>query len=618
MILVVTFAAIGVYFVNVHGNPPGYYIDESSISYNAYTIAQTGRDEFGAPWPLYFRAFGDYKNPIYIYLLSGIYRLTGPSIRAARSLSAIAGVLAALLLGLLGWQMTRRREVASLVTLTALLTPWLFEISRVVLEVALYPLILAVFLFCARRSSTRERWSWLDALTLAGSLALITYTYSIGRLLGPLLAFGLVFFATRSRRWTIVLSWGLYLAISVPMLFFNRTHPGAIAGRFYLVSYLDAQSTYPQLAWKFVSHYFGNLNPWRLFVTGDPNPEQIAHIEGTALLTAATGFLIVIGIWLILDRHRDDPWFRFFVYGLVVSVIPASLTKDYVHMLRLAPFMVFLLVLTIPAIEWLWTGPPKRQRILVLLVGLMVIQGALFQWQFHAAAHSPKRLRQFDNGYPQILARAVSLPNRPIYLADAPTIPSYIQAYWYATLIGVPLLNFVRLAPDASAPEGALVITTEEDRPRCQIVSTSEFYTLYIAKCPLVQRDPLPPDGFRATITMTSSPSVLHANQKVSLPVLVRNDSTVVWLARERSGGRYQVSLGNRWLDTSGNAIINDDGRAVLRNDLRPGEQVELKLAVNAPHRRGDYLLEIDMLQEGVSWFGLKGSATVRRPIHIE
>ncbi len=619
VVLPVIILATALYFVRVVHNPPGYYIDESSISYNAYTISQTGQDEFGTPWPLYFRAFGDYKNPVYIYLLSAIYQFTGPSILAARLFSATLGALAALTLGFLGWRITKKRGVALLVTLLALLTPWLFEISRVVLEVALYPLVLALFLLCAHRASTRARWSWRDVVCLATTLALITYTYSIGRLLGPLLGVGLIFFASNARRLGIMLTWALYILMLVPMLLVIQRHPGALSGRFHLITYIDPKTTYPEIAWEFGKHFLGNLNPWKLFITGDPNPEQIAHIYGTPLLLGATGILVVIGLWLVLSRHRHEAWWRFVIYCLAVSVVPASLTKEYVHMLRLAPLLVFLIVLTIPALEWLTAGGQKHRAALAVLAVLMVLQTAIFQWQFHTSARSPKRLRQFDNGYPdKIFAPAVAMSGRPIYLADALAIPGYIQAYWNATLRQVPLSDFVRLAADEPAPEGALVITTEENCPRCRVLATSEFYALYQATGFPPNREALLETGFRAALRVTSSPNVLPAGQQTSFRVLVKNDSNSLWLARERTGGRYQVSLGNHWLDRRGNVIISDDGRAALLNDLRPGEQVELNIIVNSPKTTGDYLLELDMLQEGVSWFGLKGSPTLRLPVRIE
>src|SRR5690242_18253586 len=118
--------AFALYAVDVPANPPGFYIDESSIAYNALTVARSGRDEHGEAWPLYFRAFGDYKNPTYVYLLAAVFRVTGPSIAVARLLSGALGALAALLLGLLAWSLTRRVEAGVVVACSALLTPWLY------------------------------------------------------------------------------------------------------------------------------------------------------------------------------------------------------------------------------------------------------------------------------------------------------------------------------------------------------------------------------------------------------------------------------------------------------------------------------------------------------------
>ena len=323
--------AICSYYFKAASNPPGYYIDEASISYNAHLISQTRRDETGTSWPLYFRAFGDYKNPVYIYLLAGIYYLTGPSVLAARMLSATVGILAALVLGLLGWRITRKREVALIVTLLALLTPWLFEMSRIVLEVALYPLVLSLFLLAAHKASTRPRWSAGDIACLAASLALVTYTYSIGRLLGPLLAMALCVFASRARLAGLLATWTLYLLSLVPIFIFNQNHPGALSARFHLITYFDGQTPYWKLAGKFLEHFAGNLNPWKLFVTGDPNREQITHLYGTPLLSVAAGILVVVGLWLIFRRHRSEVWWRFVLFCFAASLVPASLTGNRPH-----------------------------------------------------------------------------------------------------------------------------------------------------------------------------------------------------------------------------------------------------------------------------------------------
>ena len=48
--------------------PPSLHWDEPSWGYNAYSILKTGRDEYGRLMPLVFKAFGDYKSAIYVYL----------------------------------------------------------------------------------------------------------------------------------------------------------------------------------------------------------------------------------------------------------------------------------------------------------------------------------------------------------------------------------------------------------------------------------------------------------------------------------------------------------------------------------------------------------------------
>ena len=54
----------------INENPPALNWDEVSHGYNAYSILKTGKDEWGIKFPLIFRAYGNYKLPLYIYLTS--------------------------------------------------------------------------------------------------------------------------------------------------------------------------------------------------------------------------------------------------------------------------------------------------------------------------------------------------------------------------------------------------------------------------------------------------------------------------------------------------------------------------------------------------------------------
>jgi 4-amino-4-deoxy-L-arabinose transferase-like glycosyltransferase len=621
LLALVILGGVALYTFRVTRNPAGFFVDESSVAYNAYTISQSGQDEFGNSWPLFFRAFGDYKNPVYVYLLAALFKLTGPSILTARLLGAIAGVITAVLLGLLGARVSGRRDVGLLVTASALLTPWLFEVSRVAFEVALYPLVVTLFLLSAQRAATKTKWSWLDVGCLTSTLALLTYTYSIGRLFAPLLALGLLFFATRQRWSGILRTWVIYILTLAPMIIFQRRHAEALTGRFNLISYIKPESSVTEIGWEFIKHYAANLNPVKLLVSGDPNIYQVAHVPGTPAMLAATLLLVVIGLWLVLRHQRDSAWWRFILYGLVTSIVPASLTADYFHMLRLSALPVFLLVLAVPAFAWLWDFGKRRREAwlaLMLLVLLTLLQGAFFQWQYHNGTYSPWRRHLFDADYPQkIFDNAVANGARPIYLADAMSTP-YIQAYWYATLKNVPLSDFVRLAPEESPPQGALVISTEESCSHSHVLAQVEPYTLYVADQQSRPRAPLPDSAMRAEIGVPGPPATVLAGEKVEMRVRIKNAGDTVWPGCERSVGRFQIYLGSHWLNTDRQVIAKEEGRTALPRDLAPGRETELTFALNAPAQPGEYLLELDMLQEGVSWFKLKGSRACLVKIKVE
>src|SRR5207253_5801549 len=81
-----------VYIDGLSTHPPGFYVDESAIAYNAYCISHTGAGEFGNRLPLFFPVYAggwtQYANPTQIYLLAIPFTLFRPSILMARIYSA--------------------------------------------------------------------------------------------------------------------------------------------------------------------------------------------------------------------------------------------------------------------------------------------------------------------------------------------------------------------------------------------------------------------------------------------------------------------------------------------------------------------------------------------------
>jgi 4-amino-4-deoxy-L-arabinose transferase-like glycosyltransferase len=608
--------AFALYAAGVPENPPGFYIDESSIAYNAHTVARSGRDEHGEAWPLYFRAFGDYKNPTYVYLLAAVFRVTGPSIAAARLLSASLGALAALLLGLLALRLTRRAEAGLVVACSALLTPWLYESSRLVFEVAAYPLVCVLFLLALRRASVKERWGIADVCALALSLALLTYTYSIGRLLAPLLAAGLACFITRRNLARVALTWAAYVVTLVPLLVYATRHRGALAGRFSLITYITPQSSLVDDVREFALHYLADVNPWRWLVTGEQNIRD--HLPDSPALLAATVGLAAVGLFIILREERREPWWRFQLYALAASVVPAALTVNDFPQLRLIAFPVFLHVLVAPAVARLAEG--KRMRVaLYAAVVLLVAQGAYFQWRFHA--RPPERWYVFDARFPRkILAPALEAAGGgAVYLYDPPGHSGYIQALWHGALGGVEAARFVRLSLNETPRAGAVVVSTEEDCANCRLLARSTNYILYAVEPTRLSARPAPlrAGSQRAQLTSRELPASVVAGSRQSFEVIVRNVGGETWLAVADADGRYSVSLRARWLSRDGMTVKAREGAARIPFDMEPSDTAGLKLEVHAPDAPGEYVLELFMVQEGVAPSAARDSQPLRAQVKV-
>jgi hypothetical protein len=597
-------AAALLYLALVPSHPPGFSIDESSICYNAYTVSETGRGEYGNAWPLFFRAFGEYKSPTFIYLLAALFRIIGPSIAAARLFSASFGILSGLLLGYLAWRMTRRWVTAISVTIIALLTPWLFESSRLVFEVAMYPALVALFLVVVWHASRGSRFNGRDVLVLAAVLALLTYSYSIGRLLAPLLAVGLALFLNRERWSGVVATWILYGLLLVPLLIFHQKHPDALTGRFKAITYFKAGDSAMTSLREFTPHYLENVNPWRWLVTGEGDIRD--HLQGTGALLAGSVLLAAIGLLIVLREYRRDAWWRFLLYCLLVAPIPASLTSNPFPQLRLAAFPVFFLVLTIPAVGWLTEAHRGKRVLLAAVLVLVVVQGIFFQWRYHSNA--PSLWYVFDGRFAQkVLAPALVTDRSPIALLDEPGRAGYIHALWYGLLSGTEMKRFVRVPWGDRPPPGSVVISTETDCRDCRLIARALNYIVYLVP-------PYPNDAmiaqkrlasFRADIVCENPPAALHVGQKATLKFLIRNTSASEWPAVGETGS---VVLQSRWRNSTGSNLADQDAEQRLPYDIEPGDTVGLALDVTLPLEPGDYWLEIDLVQKQITRFSEQGS----------
>jgi len=231
--------------------------------------------------------------------------------------------------------------------------------------------------------------------------------------------------------------------------------------------------------------------------------------------------------------------------------------------------------------------------------------------------NSPWRRRLFDADYrDKIFDLALSKGSKPFYVSDPLNTP-YIQAYWYGTLNHFGPTDLVRLGNDSAPPPGAMVIANDESCVPKDVISRDGPYVLFIAN-QSSPRAPLPDSAFRAELGVLYATPEVHAGGKIDLQVLVLNGSNVTWPGCQHGSRDFQIYLGSHWLDSSEQHWTKDEGRAPLPTDLAPGESTIIGLTLNAPTQPGEYVIELDLVQEKVSWFGLKGSHPKRLRIRVE
>lgn len=105
----------------------------------------------------------------------------------------------------------------------------------------------------------------------------------------------------------------------------------------------------------------------------------------------------------------------------------------------------------------------------------------------------------------------------------------------------------------------------------------------------------------------------VSAASLTTAPVLVTNTSVRDW----ESGGPTPFLLSYHLLRPDGRQLQYDGPRSPLPRTVRPGEQIELRAILQAPSQPGEYVVEWDMLQEGVAWFSWKGATPARTSVTV-
>jgi 4-amino-4-deoxy-L-arabinose transferase-like glycosyltransferase len=320
--------------------PPGFYADEASVGYNAWALAHFGVDEHGVAFPLFPEAFGDYKNPVYVYAVAGLSRLFGISVLVERLPAALFGLVACVLIALTVRRLTRSEAAALSTLLLAGLTPWLTQESRVGFEVISMVALLGLMTWCLAEAVNRG-WRWyLGAGAAAGTAV---FAYSTARLEVGLLTVALVLahlLPWRRRWWTALPP----LVIAYAALgWWILAHPGTLTARYNLISITRDHPSFEVARQRFLDNYWQYLKPDFLFIHGDSNPRHNSGWGGM-LLWVTLPLLVAGALWCL--RHVLTALPRMLLLWVPVAPVAAALIDSGTpNALRSATMLPALLII---------------------------------------------------------------------------------------------------------------------------------------------------------------------------------------------------------------------------------------------------------------------------------
>ncbi|HCE45732.1 MAG TPA: hypothetical protein DET40_19490 [Lentisphaeria bacterium] len=334
------FATCLLHFWNLENMPGGVHVDESSVAYNAYCIYKTGADEHGTKYPLFFKCFGNYQDPVMIYSAVPMAGLFGLDKAAIRFLSALFHILASVALFFLVSKLIRNRMICLVSAFTFSVLPWLFPISRTGIG-GYMAMLLGIIGGCYFLFDAIGRKSTVSSVLAGIFWSFAMYSHHIGK---PMSAVILTCFvlALNKRIMKRLKVFSVFMAsfafLLVPMAISSLIRPESMTSRFNSIALWRESSTWIEIATGMLQRYIEYFSFDFLFIAGD---RDLRHNVGAGELYLFFVPLLVAGVYVIVKNFKGNPFYRFIFLCLLTYPAAAVLTISHYHSTRCmngAPF----------------------------------------------------------------------------------------------------------------------------------------------------------------------------------------------------------------------------------------------------------------------------------------
>ncbi len=349
---------------NISSVPPSPSLDEVTIGYNAYSILQTGRDEYGYYLPILLRAYDDYRPALYVYLVIPFIKLFGLQVVAVRLPSVILSLITVVSTYFLVKELTKKYQYGKVVALLSMfllaVSPWHIYISRLGHEAnagATFIVLGALFFLYSVNNFGKRWFIMLSALFYSLSF----YTYQSEKVFTPLIVICLILLYWR-KIFVIRKEAGVALVlaflITVPIFRASLTPDAMLrlkgTSAFTNMDQLSLQNAHQLLVDKkqsnyfaiiidnrrlipvkiFFTNYFAHFNPYWLIANIGNNGKEEFKIPSIGLFYFWELPFFILGLlFLWLSNLQKKEKFLLLIWFLF-AFIPPSIATGAPHAMR--------------------------------------------------------------------------------------------------------------------------------------------------------------------------------------------------------------------------------------------------------------------------------------------
>ena len=433
---------LGAYFrfANLEGNPNGLYVDEASSAVNAWSILQTGKDEYGKSYPLVFRFLGSYTPPLYTYITSIPMFLNGFSITSVRLTSAVSGVFLILVFYFLIRSLNITKSQLVLLASTALfaISPWGIFYSRIGYEInlAFFLYVLGVLFLWLGFKNPKYLISGLIFLSLS------TNAYHSERLLSHItvlcffILFRKTFFKDKNLK-VLTVGFLFYILILLPqiLIFFTPANTSRGFGLFYSVEltrqiheldflpvFLSAEVAFAR---EFISQYLAYFSPRNLFFQGDSDLQR--SIPEISVFYPWMVFFYLAGLLSLIKTAKSTPP-KFILLLLMLAPIPAALTGDPFSTQRALPLLLPIMLTITLGLDKFFQWKIKLASMLILV---FIIFSMLYLYRSLAVLLPNERAKIWGYGFKELSDEIKKYPDKKFLIDTERIKPAYIELAFY-------------------------------------------------------------------------------------------------------------------------------------------------------------------------------------------